>query len=86
MGVFPQFFLGRMEPSLNQFLVYMQAETQDTKAKIALNDEELEKAKAKDPENFKTYREVKMPNVVIVQPIKPGWVQPGKLIDKKGGK
>ncbi len=26
MGVFPQFFLGRMEPSIHQFLGYMQAE------------------------------------------------------------
>ena len=86
MGVYPQFFLGRMEPSLNQFLGYMQTNTQNTKAKIALTDEEIEKAKAANPENYKTYREVLMPNVVLVEPIKSGWVQPGKLIDKKGGK
>ncbi len=86
MGVFPQFFLGRMEPSLNQFLVYMKANTDNTKAKISLTDEELEKAKAADPENFKTYREVVMPNVVVAEPVKAGWVQSGKLIDKKGGK
>lgn len=83
MGVYPQFFLGRMEPSLNQFLTYMHSETQDTTAKIDLTEEELEKAKSEDPTGYKTYRTVQMPNVVVVQPIPEGWVPKGKITDKK---
>lgn len=86
MGVFPQFFLGRMEPSLNQFLGYMQSKTQNSIAKIQLTEEELTAAKDANPEHFKTYREVRMPNVVVASPVKEGWVPKGKLVDQKGDK
>jgi NADH-quinone oxidoreductase subunit M len=51
MGVYPKFFLGRVEPAVNQFLRYMD-------------------------------QNVTARGTVVTDPVDPGWVPRGKLLDK----